>query len=226
MGGGIEYLKCKSQRAKNVPRIFSSCAGPRGRENRKRNIERRGGISNLYCAIVWELACSEYLADVRAHVVGKPEKESLRGEEVFYQLLLYKSPRVCVLRIFGWCSGPRGGQTGKGITERRGGILSTSTVQESESLRAQNIWLMFGPTWWANRKKNHWEGGGIINLYWTRVREPACSEYSADVRAHVVGKPEKDFFLLAQAELGPGVEPAETLMVGDDIRWACHCRIK
>jgi len=34
----------------------------------------------------------------------------------------------------------------------------------------------------------------------------------------VVGKPEKDFFLLAQAELGPGVEPAETLMVGDDVR--------
>ena len=44
-------------------------------------------------------------------------------------------------------------------------------------------------------------------------------EFSADVRAHVVGKPEKEFFLLAQAELGPAVLPAHTLMVGDDVRW-------
>jgi ribonucleotide monophosphatase NagD (HAD superfamily) len=44
-------------------------------------------------------------------------------------------------------------------------------------------------------------------------------EFSADVRAHVVGKPEKEFFLLAQAELGPAVAPAETLMVGDDVRF-------
>jgi FMN phosphatase YigB (HAD superfamily) len=34
----------------------------------------------------------------------------------------------------------------------------------------------------------------------------------------VVGKPEKEFFLLAQAELGSEVTPAETLMVGDDVR--------
>lgn len=46
----------------------------------------------------------------------------------------------------------------------------------------------------------------------------AALEFSADVQAHVVGKPEKEFFLLAQAELGPGVGPAETLMVGDDVR--------
>lgn len=46
----------------------------------------------------------------------------------------------------------------------------------------------------------------------------AALEYSADVRAHVVGKPEKEFFLLAQAELGSDISPAETLMVGDDVR--------
>jgi len=69
--------------------------------------------------------------------------------------------------------------------------------------------LEFGPTWWDNRK----------SLFWgSLVRELACLEYSADVQAHVVGKPEKEFFRLAQAELGPGLEPAETLMVGDDIR--------
>jgi ribonucleotide monophosphatase NagD (HAD superfamily) len=38
------------------------------------------------------------------------------------------------------------------------------------------------------------------------------------VLAHVVGKPEKEFFLLAKAELGPGLGTEEILMVGDDVR--------
>ncbi len=43
----------------------------------------------------------------------------------------------------------------------------------------------------------------------------AALEYAAEVEAHVVGKPSKAFFDLALASLG--LEPAEVLMVGDDI---------
>ncbi len=173
-----------------MPRIFSWYAGPRGGENRKRNHwEARRYYINLYCTRVWEPACSEYSADVRAHVAGKTGKGIIerRGgifnnrkrnhseERRDYQLVPHKSLRSCVRIIFRWYSGPRGRENPKrnqweakrdyqqpekeSLRGEEG--LSTYTVQESESLRAQNIRLMFGPTWWANRKRNH---GGVEGL--------------------------------------------------------------
>lgn len=38
-------------------------------------------------------------------------------------------------------------------------------------------------------------------------------EYAADVKAEVVGKPEKSFFLQAIRDLG--VDPAHVVMIGD-----------
>jgi HAD superfamily hydrolase (TIGR01458 family) len=43
----------------------------------------------------------------------------------------------------------------------------------------------------------------------------AALEYAADVRAHIVGKPSRQFFDLAVASLD--LAPARVLMVGDDI---------
>ncbi len=54
------------------------------------------------------------------------------------------------------------GKTGKGIIERRGGTLSTYTVQESESLRAQNSRLIFRPTRQGNPEKESLRGGEVL----------------------------------------------------------------
>eukprot|EP00088_Acartia_fossae_P010622 TRINITY_DN1530_c0_g1_i21.p1 TRINITY_DN1530_c0_g1~~TRINITY_DN1530_c0_g1_i21.p1 ORF type:complete len:260 (-),score=41.18 TRINITY_DN1530_c0_g1_i21:4-783(-) len=43
-------------------------------------------------------------------------------------------------------------------------------------------------------------------------------EFASDKKAHVIGKPSKDFFHLALKELDPKLQPHEALMVGDDVR--------
>jgi len=43
-------------------------------------------------------------------------------------------------------------------------------------------------------------------------------EFASDCQAHVVGKPEADFFNLALKDMLSGVPACETLMVGDDVR--------
>merc|ERR1711915_968670 len=54
---------------------------------------------------------------------------------------------------------------------------------------------------------------------WLLALEPVSAlEFAADVEAHVIGKPSKDFFHLALKELGPNLKPEEALMVGDDVR--------
>ncbi len=193
-------------------RIFGWCAGPRGGQTGKGISERRGGTLTTY--IVQE---SESLRAQNIQLKFGPtwwanRKRNYLEESRDYQLILYKSLRACVLRIISWCAGPRGWDIPEKESLRGEEGLSNYTVQESESLHAQNIRLMFGPTWWANRKRNRWEEGRyFINLYCTRVWKLACAEYSAEVRAYVVGKPEKKLLRGEQGLSTYTVQESESL---------------
>ncbi len=134
-------------------RIFGQCSGPRGGQTGKGIIERRGSIISLYRYCKSLRACVlrifSWCSGPRGGQTGKGFMEKGRRD---YKLILCKSLRACVRIIFRWYSGLRGRKPEK---ESWRGVkgLSTYSVQESESLRAQNIRLMCGPTWWANRKR-------------------------------------------------------------------------
>jgi HAD superfamily hydrolase (TIGR01458 family) len=65
----------------------------------------------------------------------------------------------------------------------------------------------------ACQKNRYWREAGGLSL--DAGPFVAALEYAASVRARVVGKPSREFFLAALS--GTDVEPSSVLVVGDDV---------